>query len=769
MSENLQFKISSELKNIIGKDLIVNDEVAIFELVKNAYDAHATRVDITFEKDKIIIQDNGKGMDFNDIKSKWLFVAYSAKKDKSEDIDIEKNEDFKDYRDKINLRRGFAGAKGIGRFSCDRLGSKLKLISKKVSTKTFHELKINWDNFEQDAKNEFINIDITYTSPKNIENKDFSHGLILEITNLHSNWDDEKIDNLRKSLGKLINPFEVGTKSNNFQIYTKTGGQLFAEMVKNEIITVLTLKTTKIDTEIKNDKIITTLIDRGTLIYKIEEKNNYKHLKNTSTTLLFLNQKAKNNFTRTMNVEPVKFGHVFVFNNGFRVYPYGEIEDDSFGINSRHQQGYNRFLSTRNILGSIQLDEYSTHFKEKSSRDGGLIETEGYKELINFFWEKVLKRLEKYVVGIQWELESYLREQDRNNDTLSTLDRIESKVKIIELITKLSNSNDVKIVDFAGDFLNIIQEKNDSTDPAITNLINIAKKTNKKELLNELVNVQKNIAKISSEKNELEKKLYESSQREFQLLDENKEIKKQVKTVSKELETQTKRNIFQSSIIGMEKEQILGLQHQISHSSSRINRNIELLLKTLDLEKLTEKQKKYISVIRHETEKITSISKFVTKANFNLTASDIETDLIGFIRDYIEEVYLSKNKMIDYDINITNFKISNDVFVLKIKPLEITTLIDNFIQNSQKAKASQVIFNYTTNNNTLIITIRDNGIGIDEANIKNIFELGYTTTSGSGIGLFNIQTTIKNMKGKIEVKSTKNKETSFTIRLENAN
>jgi hypothetical protein len=36
----MKFKISSELKNIIGQDLIVNDQVAVFELVKNSYDAH---------------------------------------------------------------------------------------------------------------------------------------------------------------------------------------------------------------------------------------------------------------------------------------------------------------------------------------------------------------------------------------------------------------------------------------------------------------------------------------------------------------------------------------------------------------------------------------------------------------------------------------------------------------------------------------------------------------------------------------------------------
>ena len=49
--EQMRFKISSALKDLIGKDLITNDNVAIFELVKNSYDAYATKVEITFEED----------------------------------------------------------------------------------------------------------------------------------------------------------------------------------------------------------------------------------------------------------------------------------------------------------------------------------------------------------------------------------------------------------------------------------------------------------------------------------------------------------------------------------------------------------------------------------------------------------------------------------------------------------------------------------------------------------------------------------------------
>ena len=106
-----KFRVSSGLKSIIGRDLITNDFVAIFELVKNAFDAKATHVKVVFDLDRketaaIYVVDNGKGMSAHDVENKWLFVAYSAKKDGEEDL---------------GERRVYAGSKGVGRFSCDRL------------------------------------------------------------------------------------------------------------------------------------------------------------------------------------------------------------------------------------------------------------------------------------------------------------------------------------------------------------------------------------------------------------------------------------------------------------------------------------------------------------------------------------------------------------------------------------------------------------------------------------------------------------------------
>ena len=282
--DRMRFKISSALKDLVGKDLIINDNIAIFELVKNSYDAYATKVEITFEEDRIIIADNGKGMTFDDVRNKWLFLGFSAKKDGSED-EHGKNASYSD-----RIKRHYAGAKGIGRFSCDRLGQRLVLSTKDETSSKITQIFVDWSEFEQDQRTEFAEIEIEYKYiDANIYFPDNSNsGTILEITGLSTTdkWTRKKILELKRSLEKLINPL---SETNDFQIEiicdrekdkdfeeianNKYDRDIVNGLLRNSISSIFNIKTTLIEVQLNHNTIYTKIVDRGVEIYRISENN----------------------------------------------------------------------------------------------------------------------------------------------------------------------------------------------------------------------------------------------------------------------------------------------------------------------------------------------------------------------------------------------------------------------------------------------------------------------------------------------------------------
>lgn len=54
-NKRLHFGVSTGLKRVLGRELITDDEVAIFELVKNSFDAGANSVHIHFGGDSIVV------------------------------------------------------------------------------------------------------------------------------------------------------------------------------------------------------------------------------------------------------------------------------------------------------------------------------------------------------------------------------------------------------------------------------------------------------------------------------------------------------------------------------------------------------------------------------------------------------------------------------------------------------------------------------------------------------------------------------------------
>src|SRR5574344_1327748 len=92
----LHFKFDVSTFRLLGRELITDRITALFELVKNCYDANAQNVTLTFinvnplsTDSRIIIEDDGLGMSYSDIRDKWMVIGTSSKRKKSKSFSPE--------------------------------------------------------------------------------------------------------------------------------------------------------------------------------------------------------------------------------------------------------------------------------------------------------------------------------------------------------------------------------------------------------------------------------------------------------------------------------------------------------------------------------------------------------------------------------------------------------------------------------------------------------------------------------------------------------
>lgn len=815
----LKFDVKTGMKNIIGRDLITDDFIAIYELVKNSYDAYADYVKIYFSKNEIIISDNGKGMSKDDLEKKWFAVAYSAKKDKTEDNDLKRYS----HLNNLKSRRFYAGAKGVGRFSCDRLGEDLELITSKINSNITYKVNVDWREFEKDAQQSFGSIEIPFEEigNENIFPQKKTHGTILKIKNLNSTWDKDKLQELRRSLEKLINPF---SKVNSFKI--EIIAEEFIELdknsknnlkingvVDNSILKVLDIKTTQIDLSLKGDTITTKIIDRGTLIYHIEEPNKYKSIiDDLEINLYFLNRSAKINFGKLMDIEPVNYGNIFLFKNGFRVQPYGNVGDDSWKLDSSKQQGFGRNLGTRELFGKVELTtDNNIEFKEVSSRDGGLVETKGKKFLFDIFEQKALKRLERYVTGVLWgeafkrkkyflneEIADLQREglkEDKDKDTYEdALGNIGSKIDFVNLIKTLSDDKEIKIINYNKDLVSFVNEKIDIVQPKfIAELEKIAEKTNDKILLDQVKLTEDNFNKLAKEKEDAEKSEEEERKRRIeaekqaeiekqkreeaerkQKKEEEKRRKAELETLKKEKERaeaelakikaeqrakeekEKSKDLSDKLNIETKKNQYLNATRktlsddaeQLVHSIDLYVGNASTYINELITSNISDEVKTKLYSIKSNIDKAIKVSQIIIKSNFDYKFTNQRVNLPTYISEYLDDLAVSFKGIKVKTVNLI------EKFVL-INPIEIDIILDNLVSNSRKANATEVLVEFKLNDKKLEIYYYDNGDGLPEnllKNSKSIFELGVreSKSKGSGIGLYDVKKRVNSLKGSID-------------------
>jgi len=202
----LKWRFDVSTFRLIGHELITDRITALFELVKNCYDANSTRVDIIFENvsfinpnSKITIKDNGYGMKFEDIRDKWMVIGTSSKR--------------KEPYSPEPFKRRCVGEKGIGRFAVDKLGYKVNIITKTRGASHKLNVEIDWNKYETsfqrpEEQNEHVLFftDIENKCQYEAANKD-EQGTTLSISGIREGWTVKDIDRLYKELTKLVSPF----------------------------------------------------------------------------------------------------------------------------------------------------------------------------------------------------------------------------------------------------------------------------------------------------------------------------------------------------------------------------------------------------------------------------------------------------------------------------------------------------------------------------------------------------------------------------------
>ena len=227
----IPFKVSARTARLIGRENIASSKGAIIELVKNAYDADSPFCIVYFAEDILYIIDAGEGMTQSIIINHWMTIGTNNKED-----------DFFTKSGRVK-----AGAKGIGRFALDKLGSKCEMltvfnqeihldINDASGNKTDYNgyiWDVNWDDFDGEFKTiDKVNarltglksINLKRIIEKRIKNNsvlsilnDYTliHGTVLKISNLRDEWSDYYIDQLYSDLEVLIPPRE----SNLFKLF----------------------------------------------------------------------------------------------------------------------------------------------------------------------------------------------------------------------------------------------------------------------------------------------------------------------------------------------------------------------------------------------------------------------------------------------------------------------------------------------------------------------------------------------------------------------
>jgi signal transduction histidine kinase len=199
MAEERQptFRPRARLLQMLGNELIGTPRLAVFELVKNAYDADASEVKITFshpgtKQASIIVRDDGEGMDRATILNVWLEPGADYRQ--KQRIDRDRSKKF----NRLPL-----GEKGVGRFAVHKLGNEIELRTKRAGHPEY-TVKIDWAEYGQNRY-----MDQALVVVEESERPLFAEGATgtqVMVSGLHNAWTKGDVRRLWRNVKSISSP-----------------------------------------------------------------------------------------------------------------------------------------------------------------------------------------------------------------------------------------------------------------------------------------------------------------------------------------------------------------------------------------------------------------------------------------------------------------------------------------------------------------------------------------------------------------------------------
>jgi len=230
--------------------------------------------------------------------------------------------------------------------------------------------------------------------------------------------------------------------------------------------------------------------------------------------------------------------------------------------------------------------------------------------------------------------------------------------------------------------------------------------------------------------------------------------------------------IRQKRLSEVKNDFINNMTHELKTPISTISLSSELLLRMEDDETSVEKVRRYAGIIykenkrlENQVERVLNVAKLdKDKVILNKEKFDVH-ELLDEVKDNFEFNHSDTGGIIELN------KIANS-FCIQADPVHITNVVYNLLDNATKYCAEKPIIKISSRNekNGLTIEISDNGIGIKREYIKMIFDKFYRVPTGNihnvkgfGLGLYYVKLIVEAHQGKIEVKSTLGKGTTFSL------